>query len=123
MERVEYERMHAVEDRMWWYRGLRTLVAELFARALSRSPGAGPVLDAGCGTVVGRLQRGPLQAHQDEQHSEDKRCGGDRGQRRETPPPAALIRMWWSLRREERVEMWKSTKRIPTFPQRIVNCS
>jgi SAM-dependent methyltransferase len=50
VERVEYERMHEVEDRMWWYRGLRTLVAELLVRALSRSPSAGPVLDAGCGT-------------------------------------------------------------------------
>ena len=28
MERVEYERMHAVEDRMWWYRGLRALVVQ-----------------------------------------------------------------------------------------------
>lgn len=42
--------MHAVEDRMWWYRGLRTLTAELLSRALARSAVAGPVLDAGCGT-------------------------------------------------------------------------
>ena len=50
MERAEYERMHAVEDRMWWYRGLRALAAQLLARALSEAPGTGPVLDAGCGT-------------------------------------------------------------------------
>jgi SAM-dependent methyltransferase len=50
MEPAEYELMHAVEDRMWWYRGLRRLVADQLARALSRSPAAGPVLDAGCGT-------------------------------------------------------------------------
>ena len=50
MERAEYEIMHAVEDRMWWYRGLRTLVARVLAPALARSPAAGPVLDAGCGT-------------------------------------------------------------------------
>lgn len=50
MERAEYERMHAVEDRMWWYRGLRTLVAELLGPALARSMVSGPVLDAGCGT-------------------------------------------------------------------------
>jgi SAM-dependent methyltransferase len=54
LERPEYERMHAVEDRMWWYRGLRTLVAGQLARGLARSrtPGSvtGPVLDAGCGT-------------------------------------------------------------------------
>jgi SAM-dependent methyltransferase len=42
--------MHAVEDRMWWYRGLRTLARSLLLRALSRSAAAGPVLDAGCGT-------------------------------------------------------------------------
>lgn len=41
--------MHAVEDRMWWYRGLRRLVADLLVRGLKGAP-AGPVLDAGCGT-------------------------------------------------------------------------
>ena len=50
MERAEYERMHAVEDRMWWYRGLRTLVAAELARTLRGIGSAGPVLDAGCGT-------------------------------------------------------------------------
>ncbi len=50
MERAEYEHMHAVEDRMWWYRGLRKLVTDQLARALSRSRAGGPVLDAGCGT-------------------------------------------------------------------------
>lgn len=49
VEQAEYERMHAVEDRMWWYRGLRALVADLLARSLKEAP-AGPVLDAGCGT-------------------------------------------------------------------------
>lgn len=48
MERGEYERMAAVEDRLWWYRGLRALAAELFTRhAAARHE---PVLDAGCGT-------------------------------------------------------------------------
>ncbi len=50
MERAEYELMHAVEDRMWWYRGLRRLVAGQLVRALANSRAAGPVLDAGCGT-------------------------------------------------------------------------
>lgn len=50
MERSEYERMHAVEDRMWWYRGLRGLAAGLLARALLQPMAPGPVLDAGCGT-------------------------------------------------------------------------
>lgn len=50
MERPEYELMHAVEDRMWWYRGLRVLAAGQLARALAGSPAGGPVLDAGCGT-------------------------------------------------------------------------
>ncbi|MBS0547383.1 MAG: methyltransferase domain-containing protein [Proteobacteria bacterium] len=42
--------MHAVEDRMWWFRGLRRLAGGQLARALARSPAHGPVLDAGCGT-------------------------------------------------------------------------
>ncbi len=50
MERVEYERMHVVEDRMWWYRGLRALAAGLLTQALGRSSATRPVLDAGCGT-------------------------------------------------------------------------
>ena len=50
MERAEYERMHAIEDRMWWYRGLRRLVAALLRSALARSTVTGCALDAGCGT-------------------------------------------------------------------------
>ena len=62
MERAEYELMHAVEDRMWWYRGLRRLVADQLARALSRSRVGGPVLDAGCGTGGMLRVMGPLVA-------------------------------------------------------------
>jgi SAM-dependent methyltransferase len=62
MDRVEYERMHAVEDRMWWYRGLRLLAAGEFARALARSAADGPVLDAGCGTGGMLAQLGHLVA-------------------------------------------------------------
>lgn len=62
MERPEYERMHAVEDRMWWYRGLRTLVAAELARALRVSPADGPVLDAGCGTGGMLARLGPAVA-------------------------------------------------------------
>ena len=50
MERPEYELMQAVEDRMWWYRGLRALAAGQLGRALASAPTGGPVLDAGCGT-------------------------------------------------------------------------
>lgn len=50
VERAEYERMHAVEDRMWWYRGLRTLVVQELARVLKHRSAGGPILDAGCGT-------------------------------------------------------------------------
>jgi SAM-dependent methyltransferase len=61
LEPAEYERMHAVEDRMWWYRGLRTLTATLLVHALERSGAVGPVLDAGCGTggMLARLGATP----------------------------------------------------------------
>jgi SAM-dependent methyltransferase len=62
VERGEYERMHAVEDRMWWYRGLRRLAAGELARALGRSTAAGPVLDAGCGTGGMLARLGPTVA-------------------------------------------------------------
>src|ERR1700761_3070514 len=62
MERAEYERMHAVEDRMWWYRGLRRLAADQLGRALARSTASGPVLDAGCGTGGMLARLGPAVA-------------------------------------------------------------
>jgi SAM-dependent methyltransferase len=59
MDRAEYERMHAVEDRMWWYRGLRTLAAQELARALDPTTEKGPILDAGCGTGGMLARLGP----------------------------------------------------------------
>jgi SAM-dependent methyltransferase len=58
VERIEYERMHAVEDRMWWYRGLRALVVQELARSLGEAV-SGPVLDAGCGTGGMLARLGP----------------------------------------------------------------
>src|SRR6476620_11918251 len=54
--------MHAVEDRMWWYRGLRALVVQEMARTLAGRPLAGPVLDAGCGTGGMLARLGPAVA-------------------------------------------------------------
>ncbi|MFO1085440.1 MAG: class I SAM-dependent methyltransferase [Reyranellaceae bacterium] len=62
MERVEYERMHAVEDRMWWYRGLRRLAVQVLDKALAGSAAAGPLLDAGCGTGGMLLMLGPVRS-------------------------------------------------------------
>jgi SAM-dependent methyltransferase len=46
MDAEEYRKMAAVEDAMWWYRGLRANL-----QALAGAPGAGAaLLDAGCGT-------------------------------------------------------------------------
>jgi SAM-dependent methyltransferase len=47
MEPDEYAKMHAVEERMWWYRGLHANLLGQLARHVR--PGAA-VLDAGCGT-------------------------------------------------------------------------
>jgi hypothetical protein len=41
-------------------------------------------VDASRGKMVGRLQRWPLQAHQNQQDREDRRRGDNRGERRET---------------------------------------
>ncbi|MCW5734232.1 MAG: class I SAM-dependent methyltransferase [Enhydrobacter sp.] len=51
--------MHAVEDRMWWYRGLRALVVQELARVLEPRSQTGPVLDAGCGTGGMLARLGP----------------------------------------------------------------
>ena len=51
MERAAYEEMHALEDRHWWFRGKRRMVAPLIREALDRVDGEGAVLlDVGCGT-------------------------------------------------------------------------
>ncbi len=48
MEPAEYDRMDAVEDRMWWYRAAH---ANMLDALLGSSPPPGsPLLDAGCGT-------------------------------------------------------------------------
>lgn len=49
MDRVEYQKMHAVEERMWWYRGLHANLLTLLART-GRVRAGGAMLDAGCGT-------------------------------------------------------------------------
>jgi SAM-dependent methyltransferase len=49
MDRVEYEKMHAVEERMWWYHGIHANLLTAFRRSGRVLPGM-RVLDAGCGT-------------------------------------------------------------------------
>jgi SAM-dependent methyltransferase len=48
VNRQQYLRMRAVEDRHWWYRGMRAIASDLLD-ALQLSPTA-RILDAGCGT-------------------------------------------------------------------------
>ena len=48
MESDEYEKMAAVEDRMWWYRGLHANLTFAVRRFLPMTPAR--LLDAGCGT-------------------------------------------------------------------------
>jgi len=45
----EYETMFRVEERYWWYRGMRR-IARAFAPELFLLPASARVLDAGCGT-------------------------------------------------------------------------
>jgi SAM-dependent methyltransferase len=47
MELDEYDKMHAVEAEMWWYRGLHANLLTLLGRHGSATR---PLLDAGCGT-------------------------------------------------------------------------
>jgi len=48
MRKDEYARMFDVEDRHWWYRGLRALLGDVWRR--HAGGGVRAVLDAGCGT-------------------------------------------------------------------------
>jgi SAM-dependent methyltransferase len=51
MNLAEYERMHAAEERQWWYVGMRAISFGLLDRALAnRDAARRSFLDAGCGT-------------------------------------------------------------------------
>ena len=49
MERVVYQQMAELDDRHWWYRGRRRILAELIRREAKLAPGA-RILEIGCGT-------------------------------------------------------------------------
>lgn len=49
MEHAEYEMMFAVEDRHWWYQGMRDITKAMLDRHVGRGRDLA-ILDAGCGT-------------------------------------------------------------------------
>ena len=53
MRLSEYELMYQLEDRLWWYRGMRAITTAMLDRYYPR-PGRLRILDAGCGT--GRIK-------------------------------------------------------------------
>ena len=64
MERGEYERLAAVEERGWWFRGLHDNLIAAWRRAQPGEIGA-VLLDAGCGTggLLTRLAQAAPRAH------------------------------------------------------------
>jgi SAM-dependent methyltransferase len=58
LERREYDKLNAVEDEMWWFRGNHANLLTAFRGRADRLP-AGPLLDAGCGTggLLAKLAR------------------------------------------------------------------
>jgi SAM-dependent methyltransferase len=64
LERHEYERLAAVEEQGWWFRGLRANLIAAWQRAASTSP-LPALLDAGCGTggLLARLAAARPEAH------------------------------------------------------------
>lgn len=49
MDRSVYDQMAALDQRHWWYRGRRAVLAELIRREIAPSPNA-QLLEIGCGT-------------------------------------------------------------------------
>lgn len=64
MERREYERLAAVEEQGWWFRGLHENLIRAWQEAQPRGEGA-VLLDAGCGTggLLTRLRMAAPRAH------------------------------------------------------------
>jgi SAM-dependent methyltransferase len=58
LERREYDKLNAVEDEMWWFRGNHANLLTAFRGLEGRLP-VGPLLDAGCGTggLLAKLAR------------------------------------------------------------------
>ncbi len=58
MEKEEYKRLFELEDRLWWFVGMRALSLSLIERFVHRSP-ALSILDVGCGTggMIPHLRR------------------------------------------------------------------
>jgi len=58
LERREYDKLNAVEDEMWWFRGSHANLLTAFRGYAGRLP-SGPLLDAGCGTggLLAKLAR------------------------------------------------------------------
>jgi len=75
MQQSAYDEMRALEDRHWWFRGKRMVLAPLIRRALRGAP-PGPIVDVGCGT-------GGNLVHLAELHSGREAIGVD-------PDPRAL---------------------------------
>jgi SAM-dependent methyltransferase len=50
MNPAEYEAMYRLEDRLWWYTGMRRITAAALGERLSGAAGPLRILDAGCGT-------------------------------------------------------------------------
>jgi SAM-dependent methyltransferase len=49
MERIVYDRMAELDERHWWYRARRDILAELIRRRIALAPDA-RILEIGCGT-------------------------------------------------------------------------
>ena len=49
MERVVYQQMAELDDRHWWYRARRAIIADLIRRE-ARPPAGAEILEIGCGT-------------------------------------------------------------------------
>jgi SAM-dependent methyltransferase len=58
LERTEYDKLNAVEDEMWWFRGSHANLLTAFRAHAGRLP-QGSLLDAGCGTggLLAKLAR------------------------------------------------------------------
>jgi SAM-dependent methyltransferase len=50
MERDEYERLYATDDKLWWFHGRWQVLARAIRKHFAGSAGKPLILDAGCGT-------------------------------------------------------------------------
>jgi SAM-dependent methyltransferase len=101
MERVVYQQMAELDDRHWWYRARREIIAALIRRE-ARLPAKARILEIGCGTghnlaMLGQFGRVDALELDDEARALAEKRLGRKAMRAPLPELAGVKDRWYDL--------------------------